>query len=149
MAECNEKKINEKINEITKNEKELKSKIENYFGKVTPDQLIWNLFPDFFIYKLRELDIISVSIKTNNQGNRIDFAYYSKNRLNFDKITLICEIFDTILRASGDEWTKSSYSTEYVTSATDREPLIKYNIVTNNFLGINLANKNIIQIKNL
>ena len=86
MAESIEKKIEE----IKKEEEKLKSKIQNYYGKITPDQLIWNLFPDFFIYKLTDLNIISVSLKTNAEGSRIDFAYYSKNRLNFNKITPIC-----------------------------------------------------------
>ena len=40
MAESNGKKINEKIEEIKKEEEKLKSKIQNYYGKITPDQLI-------------------------------------------------------------------------------------------------------------
>ena len=148
MAECNEKKINEKIQEIEKDEEKLESKIKNYYGKITPDQLIWNLFPDFFYYKLSYHNIISVSQKTNEQGNRINFAYYCIKRLNFNEIAPICEIFDSILKASGDEWSKSSYSIKHVATAINQNPLIKYDIVTNNFSNINLANKNITQIKN-
>ena len=149
MAESNEKKINEKIEEIKKKEEKLKSKIQNYYGKITPDQLIWNLFPNFFIYKLTDLNIISVSLKTNAEGSRIDFAYYSKNRLNFNKITPICEVFDTILKASGNERTESTSSTDCVVSVPNQEPLIKYTITTHNKTNKNLTNKNIILIKNL
>ena len=146
MAESDEKKINEKIEEIKKEEEKLKSKIQNYYGKITPDQLIWNFFPNFFIYKLTDLNIISVSLKTNAEGSRIDFAYY---RLNFNKITAICEVFDTILNASGNEWTESTSSTDFVVSTLNQEPLIKYTITTHNKTNKNLTNKNIILIKNL
>ena len=132
------------------NEEQIKECIFNYFQRnITPEKLVWEIVPDYFIYKLPNLKIISTCIKTNNSGDRIDFSFFVIDYLGFPSIANICEVFDVILKSSSDKWSPASYSTQIIAEVGTARPLIKYTLTTINCSGKNLADRNVIQLKNL
>ena len=147
MAESNAATLKDKIEE---GEKELKLKIFSYFdAHITPDNLIWELLPDYFVYKLPHLKINSVVIKTNISGDRIDFSFYTIDYISVVVIVSICEIFDTTLRASSDKWDPVTYSHKTITQVSSSVPLIKYTLTAINYSGTRLAQGNVHKLRNL
>ena len=98
MAKSNADKLKTKIE---KDEETLKLKVLSFFEEyITPDNIIWELIPDYFVYKLPHLRINSVAIKTNYSGDRIDCSFYVIDYISLVVIVSICEIFDAVLRTS-------------------------------------------------
>ena len=132
------------------NEGNLKQSIVNVFGtEITVENLVWEIVPDYFIYKLPNLKIISCALKTNNEGNRIDFSFFVIDYISFTAIANIFEVFDTIVKSGSDKWTPCSYLTNIITQLVQNKPLIKYTLTTTNSSTQDLADKNIVRLKNL
>ena len=130
------------------NEEILKQSIVNVFGsEITVENLVWEIVPDYFIYKLPNLKIISCSIKTNNEGNRIDFSFFVIDYILFTAIANIFEVFDTIVKSSSDKWSPCSYSTKIIAQILLTKPLIKYILTTINSSTQDLADKNVVRLK--
>ena len=110
---------------------------------------MWEIIPDYFIYKLPNLKIISTCIKTNNSGDRIDFSFFVIDYIDFPSIVNICEVFDVILKSSSDKWSLTSYSNKIITQVETAKPLIKYTLTTINSSGRSLAGRNVNKLKNL
>ena len=147
MAESN---VEEFKTKIQKDEETLKLKVLSYFdGYITPDNLIWELVPDYFVYKLPHLKINSVTIKTNTSGDRIDFSLFVIDYLPFVVIVSICEVFDTILRTSSTKWESASYSLENIAQVSSAISLVKYTITSVNYSGSRLAQGNVHKLRNL
>ena len=132
------------------NEENLKQSIVNVFGsEITVENLVWEIVTDYFIYKLPNLKIISCSIKTNNEGNKIDFSFFVIDFISFTAIANIFEVFDTIVKSGSDKWSPCSYSTEIIAQLVQTKPLIKYTLTTINSSTQDLAEKNVVRLKNL
>ena len=101
-------------------------------GDVSVDKLLWKIVPDYFVYKLSNLGIISNCIKTNNEGNKIDFSFFVIDYISFTAIANICEVFDAIVKSSSDKWSPCSYSTQIIAQVTAAKPLVKHTLVINN-----------------
>ena len=111
---------------ISAQEEQLKTSISTYFGsEITPDKLVWEIVPDYFIFKLPHLRIISTTIKTNNAGDRIDFSFFVIDYISFTEIAKICEIVDVIIKSSSDKWNPCSYSSKFITQTLPAKPFIK------------------------
>ena len=110
--------------------KQLKEKIVNYFqGHISAEVLVWEIVPDYFVYKLPNLEIGFVCLKTNIAGDSIDFSFYVIGHLNLTSIVNICEVVDVVLKASSDKWAPTSYTTEVIAQVTNLQPLVKYNFL--------------------
>ena len=132
------------------NKENLKQSIVNVFGsEITVEKIVWEIVPDYFLYKLPNLKIISCSIKTNNEGNKIDFSFFVIDYISFTAVANICEVFDVIVNSSSDKWSSCSYSTEIIAQVVQTKPLIKYNLTSINSSTQVLADKNVIHLKNL
>ena len=135
---------------ISAQEEQLKTSISTYFGsEITPDKLVWEILPDYFIFKLPHLRIISTCIKTNNAGDRIDFSFFVIDYISFTEIANICQIVDVIIKSSSDKWNQCSYSTKIVAHTSPAKPLIKYTLTTINCSGVKFADRNVVKLKNL
>ena len=133
-------KINQLEEEIEKEEKLLKSQILEYYkGNVSPESLLWEILPDYFVFKLHELLINFVHLKTNIAGDRIDFVFYVTGYLEFRVIVNICQIVDQILKANSDKWDPTSYTSEIIASVSNCLPLVKYKLTTINGSRTNFA----------
>ena len=131
-------------------EEQLKTSISNYFGsEITSDKLVWEIVPDYFVFKLPNLNIISTSIKTNNSGNKIDFSFFVIDYISFTEIANFCEIVDVIIKSNSDKRNPCSYSTKIIAETSPAKPLIKYTLTTINYSGVKLADRNVVKLKNL
>ena len=132
------------------NEENLEQRIVNVFrSEITVEKLVWEVVPDYFIYKLPNLKIISCSIKTNNEGNKIDFSFFVIDYISFTAIANIFEVFDVIVKSCSDKWSPCSYSTQIIAQIVETKPLIKYTLTTINSSTQDLADKNVVHLKNL
>ena len=137
MAAANEEQLK---NQIEADEKTVKEKIVNYFqGHISPETLVWEILPDYFVFKLQNLQISFVCMKTNIAGDRIDFSFYVIGYLNLASIVNICEVVDVILKSSSDKWAPTSYTTEVIAQVTNVQPLVKYKLSSINYFGTNFA----------
>ena len=133
-------KINQLEEEIQKEEEVLKKQILEYHkGNVSPESLLWEILPDYFVFKLPDLLINFVNLKTNIAGDRIDFVFYVTGYLDFKAIVNICQIVDQILKANSNKWDPTSYTSEIIASVSNHFPLVKYKLTTINGSGTNFA----------
>ena len=147
MAAANEEQLK---SQIETGEETVKEKIVNYFqGHISPETLVWEIVPDYFVYKLPNLRIISVSLKTSISGDRIDFMFYVIGYIPLTSIVNISEVVDVILRLSSDKWAPTSYITKVITQVANEHPLVKYTLSAINYLGTKLAKGNVHVLKNL
>ena len=147
MAAANEEQL-KRLKEA--DEKEVKEKIISFFqGHISPETLVWEIVPDYFTYKLPNLRIVSVSLKTNISGDRIDFMFYVIGYIPLTSIVNISEVVDVILRSSCDKWAPTSYTTEVITQVANEHPLVKYTLPAINYSGTKLAKGNVHVLKNL
>ena len=110
---------------------------------MSPETLVWEIVPDYFNYKLPNLEIGFVCMKTNIAGNRIDFSFYVIGHLNLTTIVNICEAVDVVLKASSDKWAPTSYTSEVVAQVTNLQPLVKYKLSAINCSGTKFAKGNV------
>ena len=137
MAAANEEQLKK---EIEAAEETLKEKVVNYFqGHISPEALVWEILPDYFVFKLPNLQIGFVCMKTNIAGDRIDFSFYVIGYLNLAAIVNICEVVDVILKSSSDKWAPTSYTSEVIAQVTNVQPLVKYKLSAINYSGTNFA----------
>ena len=147
MAAANEEQLKRQV-EV--GEELVKEKIISFFqGYVSPETLVWEIVPDYFTYKLPNLRIISVSLKTNISGDRIDFMFYVIGYIPLTSIVNISEVVDVILRSSSDKWAPTSYTTKVITQIANEQPLVKYTLSAINYSGTKLAKGNVRVLKNL
>ena len=141
MAAANEEQLKSQIETA---EETVKEKIVNYFqGHISPETLVWEILPDYFVYKLQNLKIGFVCLKTNIAGDRIDFSFYVIGHLNLTSIVNICEVVDVVLKASSDKWAPTSYTREVIAQVTNLQPLVKYKLSAINYSGTNFAKGNV------
>ena len=147
MAAANEEQLKSQIETV---EETVKEKIVNYFqGHISPETLVWKIVPDYFVFKLPNLEIGFVCLKTNIAGDRIDFLFYVIGHLNLTRIVNICEVIDVVLKASSDKWAPTSYTSEVITQVTNLQPLVKYKLSAINYSGTNFAKGNVCVLKYL
>ena len=136
MAAANEEQLK---NQIEAAKETVKEKIVNYFqGHISPETLLWEILPDYFVFKLPNLQIGFVCMKTNIAGDRIDFSFYVIGYLNLTSIVNICEVV-VILKSSSDKWAPTSYTSEVIAQVTNIQPLVKYKLSAINYSGTNFA----------
>ena len=136
MAAANEEQLKNQI----KAEEKVKENIANYFqGHISPETILWEILPDYFVFKLPNLQISFVCMKTNITGDRIDFSFYVIGYLNLTSIVNICEVVDVILKSSSDKWAPTSYTAEVIAQVTNIQPLVKYKLSAINYSGTNFA----------
>ena len=136
MAAANEEQLK---NQIEAAKETVKEKIVNYFqGHISPETLLWEILPDYFVFKLPNLQISFVCMKTNIAGDRIDFSFYVIGYLNLTSIVNICEVV-VILKSSSDKWAPTSYTSEVIAQVTNIQPLVKYKLSAINYSGTNFA----------
>ena len=141
MAAANEEQLK---SQIETSEKTVQEKIVNYFqGHISPETLVWEIVPDYFVFKLPNLEIGFVCLKTNIAGDRIDFCFYVIGHLNLTPIVNICEVVDVVLKASSDKWAPTSYTTEVIAQVTNLQPLVKYKLSAINYSVTNFAKGNV------
>ena len=141
MAAANEEQLKSQIETA---EETVKEKIVNYFqGHFSPETLVWEIVPDYFVFKLPNLKIGFVCLKTNIAGDRIDFSFYVIEYLNVTSIVNICEVVDVVLKASSDKWAPTSYTSEVIAQVTNLQPLVKYKLSAINYSGTNFAKGNV------
>ena len=141
MAAANEEQLK---SQIETPEEKVKEKIVNYFqGHISPETLVWEIVPDYFVFKLPNLKISFVCLKTNIAGDRIDFSFYVVGYLNITSIVNICEVVDVVLKASSDKWAPTSYTSEVIAQVTNLHPLIKYKLSAINYSGTHFAKGNV------
>ena len=137
MATANKEQLESQI-EAT--EKTLADKVFTYFeGPIRPEALVWEIVPDYFVYKLPNINIEFVCLKTNISGDRIDFSFYVIEHLNLTAIVNICQIVDVVLKSSSDKWAPTSNKSEIVAQVTNICPLVKYTLSAINYSGTNFA----------
>ena len=137
MAAANKEQLE---SEIEAAEKTLANKVFTYFqGPISPEALVWEIVPDYFIYKLPNINIGFVCLKTNISGDRIDFSFYVTDHLSLTAIVNICQIVDVVLKSSSDKWAPISYKSEIIAQVTNMCPLVKYTLSAINYSGTDFA----------
>ena len=130
------------------NEESIKTKILEVFGSdIKVDDLVWEIFPDYFKFKLQHLRVVSGCIETSDGGNTIHFSFYVIDNIDISDLSNICSVFDALLRTSSSNWNPCSYSVETIAQVYQEKPLIKYKLTAENFTTEHLAEKNIVHFK--
>ena len=141
MAAANEEQLKSQIEAA---EKTLVDKINTYFQHpISPEGLVWEIVPDYFIFKLPNLKINFVCIKTNIAGDRIDFSFYVIDHISLNSIVNICEVVDVVLKSISDKWSPTSYTSETIAKVTNINHLVKYKLSAINYSGTNFAKGNV------
>ena len=84
---------------------DLKNSLTRLFdSEVKVDQVLWELLPTYFKIKIPELKVVSIGLKTNEEGNEIIVSICIVNTLSAEKLSTILAVLDLINLSTSKNW---------------------------------------------
>ena len=115
---------------------ELKEKLEQLFDSdVTIDKVLWELVPVYFQVKIPELKVISIGLKTEEDGKELTITAYVVNFIPVEKVRIILAVLDLINLSSSCNWIPYTYSFIDIMNIQGEDKLYNYTFNTKNLSG--------------
>ena len=121
---------------------ELKNCLAQLFDSdVKVDKVLWELLPTYFKIKIPELKVVSIGLKTNEEGNEIIVSICIVNTLSAEKLSTILAVLDLINLSTSKNWLPYSYSFNNIVDIEQDHKLYKYCFASKNLSEKDLASK--------
>ena len=124
---------------------ELKEKLGELFDSDTKvDKILWELLPVYFKVKIAELKIVSIGLKTNQDGNEVKVTVFVVNTISINHISTILAVLDLINLSTSNSWMPYSYAFANIADIEQEHKLYKYTFTSKNLTDEHLANRKVI-----